>query len=546
MKQRALPTITHQNTRVKLDTWTLFRYTQVVTLIPKKVSMLQKNKRILPLLLISLFVAAVLLPTTAQAAGSTTAYNKLRVAKLIVTSYIQNSKGKVTVKDLLKVTKNALFKSNVTVQGNLSVDDTVGVVNIDFADSDITTLDTTTLTGGSIYYNVADTKLYLWTGTAWVDLSAVDTDTDTNTTYTAGSGLTLTDTVFAATLGTTVESSEITDDTIAAADIATSAVTTTEILDDTIAAADIATDAITTAELLDSTVASADIAADTIAAADIATSAVTTTEIMDDTVSAADIAADTILAGDIATDAVTTTEILDGTVATADISADTIAAADIAADAVTTSEILDSTVASADIAADTIVAGAIATSAVAPAGILSDTIAAADIANVARYISFPLESFIDCETNAGDNIGYDTDANNLADFVNSSTDGLGFVIRFDDTGSSEDQDSQICNNFTVPADYAAGGRFIIRALKDGHTNASEKIACDASVNGAALGGAGDVTTSTATSTSYTCEPTISSLAANDSVSFTFYILSDTTMNDAVDIASVAFSYSATQ
>src|SRR3989338_7430998 len=228
----------------------------------------QKNKRILlPLLLMSLFVAAVLLPTTAQAAGSTTAYNKLRVAKLIVTSYIQNSKGKVTVKDLLKVTKNALFKSNVTVQGNLSVDDTVGVVNIDFADSDITTLDTTTLTGGSIYYNVADTKLYLWTGTAWVDLSAVDTDT--NTTYTAGSGLTLTDTVFAATLGTTIESSEITDDTIAAADIAT--------------------DAITTAELLDSTVASADIAADTIVAADIATSAVTTTEIMDDTVSAADI-----------------------------------------------------------------------------------------------------------------------------------------------------------------------------------------------------------------------------------------------------------------
>ncbi|HBY73917.1 MAG TPA: hypothetical protein DEG44_04485 [Candidatus Kerfeldbacteria bacterium] len=485
----------------------------------------QKNKRVLlPLLLISLFVAAVLLPTTAQAAGSTTAYNKLRVAKLIVTSYIQNSKGKVTVKDLLKVTKNALFKSNVTVQGNLSVDDTVGVVNIDFADSDITTLDTTTLTGGSIYYNVADTKLYLWTGTAWVDLSAVDTDT--NTTYTAGSGLTLTDTVFAATLGTTIESSEITDDTIAAADIAT--------------------DAITTAELLDSTVASADIAADTIVAADIATSAVTTTEILDDSISAADIASDTILAGDIATDAVTTTEILDGTVATADISADTIAAADIAADAVTTSEILDSTVASADIAADTIVAGDIATSAVATAEILDDTIAAADIANVARYISFPLESFIDCETNAGDNIGYDTDANNLADFVNSSTDGLGFVIRFDDTGSSEDQDSQICNNFTVPADYAAGGRFIIRALKDGHTNASEKIACDASVNGAALGGAGDVTTSTATSTSYTCEPTISSLAANDSVSFTFYILSDTTMNDAVDIASVAFSYSATQ
>lgn len=58
----------------------------------------------------------------------------------------------------------------------------------------------------------------------------------------------------------TVTSADITDGTIVAGDIATSAVTTTKILDGTILAADIATGAITTVEILDGTILSADIA----------------------------------------------------------------------------------------------------------------------------------------------------------------------------------------------------------------------------------------------------------------------------------------------
>lgn len=173
-------------------------------------------------------------------------------------------------------------------------------------------------------------------------------------------------------------------------------------------------------------------------------------------------------------------------------------------------------------------------------------IGAAEIANASRNINLPLNSFIECQTDAGALIGFDTTADALPDFVNSATDGTGFVIRFDDTGSSEDQGSEICNNFTVPPDYASGGAFIVRALKDADTGATEIINCAVSVNGAALQTVGTVTTSGAASASYTCTPTISALAAADSVSFYLSITSSGTMNDVVDIASVAFQYTATQ
>lgn len=177
-----------------------------------------------------------------------------------------------------------------------------------------------------------------------------------------------------------------------------------------------------------------------------------------------------------------------------------------------------------------------------PAGSLDAT----EIANVTRRVNVPLGAFFDCQTDAGAAIGFDTTADALADYVNSATDGTGRVIRFDDTGSSEDQSSEICSEISVPADYASGGVFIIRALKDAHTAATEVINCAVSVNGAALEAAGTVTTSASATTNYTCTPTIAALAANDSLSFYLSITSDSTMNDVVDIASVAFSYTATQ
>jgi hypothetical protein len=173
-------------------------------------------------------------------------------------------------------------------------------------------------------------------------------------------------------------------------------------------------------------------------------------------------------------------------------------------------------------------------------------ISAADVANVTRQINLSLASFIDCQTDAGAAIGFDTTADALADFVNSATDGTGFVIRFDDTGGTEDQSMEVCSQLSVPPDYVSGGAFVIRALKDAHTGATEIINCAVSVNGAALETAGTVTTSAAATTSYTCTPTIAALAAADSLSFYLSITSSGTMNDVVDIASVAFSYTASQ
>jgi len=174
------------------------------------------------------------------------------------------------------------------------------------------------------------------------------------------------------------------------------------------------------------------------------------------------------------------------------------------------------------------------------------SIDAAEIVDIARAISIPLLSFIDCQTDAGALIGFDTTADALADYVNSATDGTGFVIRFDDTGASEDQGSEVCSNFTLPPDYASGGEFRVRALKDAHAGATEVINCAVSLNGAALLAAGTVTTSASASTTYTCTPTLTSIAVNDSVSFYLSITSGTTMDDQVDVAAVEFVYTSTE
>lgn len=57
-------------------------------------------------------------------------------------------------------------------------------------------------------------------------MCAADVDTDTDTTYTAGVGLNLVGTEFQSTLGTSIDSTEITDGTIVAADLGTIPVST--------------------------------------------------------------------------------------------------------------------------------------------------------------------------------------------------------------------------------------------------------------------------------------------------------------------------------
>ena len=170
-------------------------------------------------LLICAFVLMASIPLASQAMDISDEINKASdsVKRFIKTTYqkfdginvtggIKNSKGRVTIKDSLKVNKVAILNGNLNVKGeiknNLSgipvkINDDMRVYGvskfkdklelgqIDFSVTDISSLDTSTLSGGDVFLNSADYKLYLWNGTSWVDL----TQQNTNTTYTAGTNV---------------------------------------------------------------------------------------------------------------------------------------------------------------------------------------------------------------------------------------------------------------------------------------------------------------------------------------------------------------------
>lgn len=173
-------------------------------------------------------------------------------------------------------------------------------------------------------------------------------------------------------------------------------------------------------------------------------------------------------------------------------------------------------------------------------------IGATEIANISRAVPLPLKAFIECTTDGGADINYSSGADAFPDYVNSATNGLGFTLSFDDTGSSEDT-AVICIQLTVPQDYVSGGSVVTRATKDAETGAnSELITCAGSINGAALGTAGTIATSGTASAAYTCTPTLSGLAAGDSLALAVYITSGGTMDDVVNITSGEWRYTGSQ
>lgn len=170
------------------------------------------------------------------------------------------------------------------------------------------------------------------------------------------------------------------------------------------------------------------------------------------------------------------------------------------------------------------------------------------VADISRTVTIPLTSFVECTTDAGADINYTSGVDASPDFINSATNGLGFTLTFDATGGSPDTE-YVCGNLMVPQDFSATATpvFVIRATKGAETGAnSEVINCAGSINGAALGTAGTVTTSGTASAAYTCAPTLTSLAAGNALSFEFHITSGGTADDAVNFQSVEFRYSATQ
>lgn len=176
----------------------------------------------------------------------------------------------------------------------------------------------------------------------------------------------------------------------------------------------------------------------------------------------------------------------------------------------------------------------------------TESLTSAMIANVSRAINLPLETWYDCDTNAGDRLAFaESTPDAVPDYSNSSTDGLGRVILFDDTSGTPDVSSSICSEFVVPPDYASGGALLIRALKDTHTGVAEWLNAQVSINGAALGtNSGVATTGTAT-TAYTLTPA-GTYTAGASVSATIQLTSTGTITDTVSIAGVEWTYTSTQ
>ena len=197
------------------------------------------------LLILCIFTLIVSIPVSANAMDISdtikryikTAYQKFD--GINVTGGIKNSKGRVTIKDSMKVNKVAILNGNLNVKGeiknNLSgipvkINDDMRVYGvakfkeklelgqIDFSVTDISSIDTSTLSGGDVFLNSADYKLYLWNGSSWVDLTQQNTDTTytaganvaisgnneisaTNTTYSNGTGIDLAGTAFSVDQG---------------------------------------------------------------------------------------------------------------------------------------------------------------------------------------------------------------------------------------------------------------------------------------------------------------------------------------------------------
>jgi len=357
-------------------------------------------------------------------------------------------------------------------------------------------------------------------------LTTVDISDDTN--LAAGTGITLTGDTLSVDLGTTIESSEITDGTIATADLADNAVDGAKIaltgqaegdlmyydgtdwvvlaagtagqvlqqnatadapewaaaaagnfagLSDTdftgLAAGDFAiydgTEWVNLPASGDITIDAAGvatIAADAVTATEIATGAVTTDEILDGTIAAADIAANTITAGEIATGAVTTDEILDGTIAAADIAANTITAGEIATGAVGTDEIADGSITTADIdlTGFEVDTAQIADDAVTTDQIADDAVTAAQIATGAVTSDEILDGAIATADIANDAITNDLIADDAVDTDQIADDAV-TTDQIEDGTITQDDVAERESFYTLAPEFS---NFTLRA--DGSDN----------------------------------------------------------------------------
>jgi hypothetical protein len=173
---------------------------------------------------------------------------------------------------------------------------------------------------------------------------------------------------------------------------------------------------------------------------------------------------------------------------------------------------------------------------------LGQTIEAAEIADLTRSIHIPLMSLTECQNNGFLDFNSGTDP--ISDYVGDATDGIAPEIEFDATPGSPDQDSEICGELMIPADYASGGNFRIRARATGPGGvAVESLNCDGVFDGGALA-AGSVAINGPQT--YVCTPTFPTMTPGGILLFTFWVSADAAMDNAIRIQALSFEYTAVQ
>jgi hypothetical protein len=157
---------------------------------------------------------------------------------------------------------------------------------------------------------------------------------------------------------------------------------------------------------------------------------------------------------------------------------------------------------------------------------------------ISRSVNLPITSFVGCTGAAAYAIPFSNGADTKPELLNTTN--VGETLEFD-VVTQVDTD-HACQSVMVPADYQSGGTFRIESNKTGDTGATEILTCAISINGAAALASGTVTTAGTAAANYTCTPTITGLAAGNSMGFSLWITSGGTANDGVGILSVRFEY----
>jgi hypothetical protein len=174
----------------------------------------------------------------------------------------------------------------------------------------------------------------------------------------------------------------------------------------------------------------------------------------------------------------------------------------------------------------------------------ANSVTAAMIANTSRMLSVPLTSLVDCSGAPLAEIPFVDGANAAPHLASLGAPGAGVVLRFDDD-ATPDEDYEVCSNFTVPTDFEAGGALLVRVDPAAVTGNSEQVECGVSVNGNPPSPGATSNFVSPSQGVFACAPT-ATYSGGNAVQFYLRINGAPTMDDAVDIFSVAFGYSSLQ